>query len=177
MSLAAHPDRPFGLDDLLAAPDDGYRYEVIDGALVVNPAPAWRHQEISANLREVLRGAATPDLIVLPAAVWLIGPGQVPEPDLLVTERSKLGEIAVEGTPMLAVEILSPSNRGSDLVRKRALYAEAGCPNYWIVDPAGPSITVLQLDQGAYTEVAVVQGSALLAVDQPFPVRFRPADL
>ncbi|MGH9115701.1 MAG: Uma2 family endonuclease [Acidimicrobiales bacterium] len=46
-----------------------------------------------------------------------------------MVERAGLGEVVVEGVPLLVVEILSPSNRGSDLVRKRALYAEAGCPN------------------------------------------------
>ncbi len=42
VSLAAHPERPFDLEDLVAAPDDEYRYEVLDGALVVNAAPTWR---------------------------------------------------------------------------------------------------------------------------------------
>lgn len=177
VSLAVHPDRPFGLEDLLSAPEDGYRYEVIDGALVVNPAPAWRHQEISLRLAEILHRAAPAGVAVLPAAVWVIGPGQVPEPDLVVVERSKLGEIAVEGTPMLVVEILSPSNRGADLIRKRALYAEAGCENYWIIDPTGPTVTLLRLDGDTYMEAAVVQGAGEVEVSEPYPLRFRPADL
>ena len=61
---------------------------------------------------------------------------------------------AVEGTPTLVVEILSPSNRGADLVRKRGLYADGGCGSYWIVDPSGPSVMELRLEAGVYVERA-----------------------
>ncbi|MGH9056075.1 MAG: Uma2 family endonuclease [Acidimicrobiales bacterium] len=176
-AIANHPDRPFELEDLLDAPDDGYRYEIIDGALVLNPAPAWRHQRIIKNLLLVLSGAAPPEIEVLPAPVWHIGPGQIPEPDIVVVERSKLGDIAVEGTPLLVVEVLSPSNRGSDLVRKRALYAEAGCPHYWIVDPTGPTVTVLTLIGGTYSETASVAGQEHLRVEVPFPISLHPGIL
>lgn len=80
----AHPSRPFDLEDLLAAPEDGYRYEVLDGAPVVNAAPSWRHQQIVARLLRLLEDAAPEPLVVLPSPVWLIAPGQIPEPDLLV---------------------------------------------------------------------------------------------
>ena len=180
VSHVGHPDRPFDLEDLLDAPEDGYRYEVIDGALVVDPAPSWRHQSIIFKLLRVLDEAAPKHLVVIPAPAWRIGPGQVPEPDGVVVDRSKLGEIAVEGTPELVVEVLSPSNRGSDLVRKRELYAQAGCPSYGIVDSAGPAVTVLVLDErtGTYrTSVEGARGDTLLKLDRPFPVSFRPADL
>ena len=176
---AGHPDRPFDLEDLVDAPDDGYRYEVIDGALVVNPAPTWRHQDKAGGLLVALRGACPSHLIVLTAPAWRIVAGQVPEPDLVVVDRPKLGEIAVEGTPELVVEVLSPSNRGSDLVRKRDLYAQAGCPRYWIVDPEGPSLIVFSLDrkEGAYKTEVEVTAPAVVEVDRPFPVSVRLADL
>ncbi|MGH9055817.1 MAG: Uma2 family endonuclease [Acidimicrobiales bacterium] len=178
MSLAPHPDQPFDLEDLLAAPEDGYRYEVLDGALVVNPAPAWRHQEIVVRLARILGDAAPPGTKVLPSPVWRIGPGQVPEPDLAVVGTEALGAIAIEGVPQLVVEILSPSNRGSDLVRKRALYAEAGCPNYWIVEPEGPTVTVLHLaSSDSYVEARRCSAVQRLIIDQPFPMEFAPADL
>ena len=119
----AHPSQPFDLEDLLVAPDDGYRYEVLDGALVVNVAPSWRHQQIVARLLRVLEDAAPGGQVVLPAPMWRIGAGQIPEPDLLVASPDVLGDHAVEGTPELVVEILSPSNRGADLVRKRWWHA------------------------------------------------------
>ena len=180
MLLAAHPDRPFCLDDLLDAPDDGYRREVLDGALVVIAAPAWRHQDIVANLLGILRGAAPDAFIVLPAPVWQIGPSQIPEPDLVVVQRCRLGELAVEGTPELVVEVLSPSNRGWDLVRKREIYAEARCPSYWIVDPAGAdgiSVTVLELDGPVYRETARLVGETRYEFDRPFSFSLRVSSL
>jgi Uma2 family endonuclease len=177
VSVAAHPERPFDLEDLIAAPDDGYRYEVLDGALVVNAAPTWRHQEIVARLLRLLEDAAPPGIKVLPSPVWRIGPGQVPEPDLVVVDVSALGDIAVEGLPMLVVEVLSPSNRGSDLVRKRALYAEAGCSCYWIVDPEGPVVTLLELDGHEYHEESTFTGGERVTADRPFRVDFASAQL
>jgi Uma2 family endonuclease len=173
----AHPSQPFDLEDLLVAPADGYRYEVLDGALVVNAAPSWRHQQIVARLLRVLEDAAPAGQVVLPAPMWRIGAGQIPEPDLLVASPEVLGDYAVEGTPELVVEILSPSNRGADVVRKRGLYADGGCGSYWIVDPAGPSVLELRLEAGAYVERASVVGADRFVTDQPFLVRFRPADL
>jgi Uma2 family endonuclease len=175
--VVAHPCQPFDLEDLLAAPDDGYRYEVLDGALVVNAAPSWRHQQIVARLLRLLEDAAPEGQVALPSPVWRIGAGQIPEPDLLVASTDALGDHAVEGTPELVVEILSPSNRGSDLVRKRGLYADAGCGSYWIVDPAVPSVVELALEAGAYVERACVSGTDRFVSDRPFQIGFRPADL
>ena len=161
----------------MAAPDDGYRYEVLDGALVVNAAPTWRHQEITLRLSRILQDAAPPGVKVLPSPVWRIAPGQVPEPDVVVVTVDALGDIAVEGTPMLVVEVLSPSNRGSDLVRKRALYAEAGCPGYWIIDPDGPTVTILELEGTEYREAARTAGGAPVTVDKPFQIDFVTTEL
>ena len=175
--FAAHPAEPFDLADLTDLPEDGLRYEVLDGALVVNPAPSWRHQNIAANLRDLLRRVAPEGVRVIPAPMWRIRLGQVPEPDVVVVRREALGELAVEGTPLLVVEVLSPSNRDADLVRKRALYAEAGCPAYWIVDLAEPSILALALSGGAYAEVARVVGDERFETADPFVVSFSPAEL
>lgn len=143
----------------------------------MNAAPSWRHQEISYNLATVLKAAAPGEVKVLEAPVWRIGPGQIPQPDLVVVEPSALGDVAVEGTPLMMAEILSPSNRWWDLVRKWALYAEAGCPDYWIVDPAGPSIIVLHLQGDEYVEAGRFERDQRIVLDRPFPMELRPADL
>lgn len=176
MAYAAHPTKPFDLDDLLDLPDDGLRYEVIDGALVVNAAPSWRHQRIADRLVRVLSDAAPVGVEAISAPAWHVGPGQVPEPDVVVVERTALGDYAVEGTPLLVVEVLS-SNRGMDLVRKRDLYAMAGCPSYWVVDPDVPSVLVLGLVDGRYAEVLTIAGAKCVELAEPFPVSISPAVL
>jgi Uma2 family endonuclease len=118
-----------------------------------------------------------PGVAVLPAAGWQIRPTDIPEPDILVVPRSGVGERVVEGTPLLVVEILSPSNHRTDLVWKRHLYAEAGCPSYWIVDQDGPTVTILDLDDGTYQETLTAKGDELVQVERPYPVTFKPSDL
>ena len=177
MAFAAHPAEPFDLADLTDLPEDGLRYEVIDGALVVNPAPSWRHQRAADRLVQILSAGTPPGVLAVSAPMWRIRLGQVPEPDVVVVRREALGELAVEGTPLLVVEVLSSSNRDADLVRKRALYAEAGCPAYWIVDLAEPSILTLALSGGAYAEVARVVGDERFETADPFAISFSPAEL
>lgn len=90
-------DRPLDLEDLLATPDDGNRYEVLDGALVMTPPPGTRHQQVVVELAVLLRAAARPlglQTFVAPVA-WRIGPGSVPEPDLLVAAPEAVTERAV----------------------------------------------------------------------------------
>ncbi len=177
MVFATHPAEPFDLADLVELPDDGLRYEVLDGALVVNPAPSWRHQRAADRLVRILGDAAPSGVEVISAPMWRIGPGQVPEPDVVVAHREALGDLAVESTPILVVEVLSPSNRGADLVRKRALYADAGCPAFWVVDPTGPSVLAFTLTGGSYVEEMRATGDERLNATLPFPVSFSPADL
>lgn len=102
--------------------------------------------------------------------------GQAPIPDVMVVDRACVGDLAVDGTPMLVVEVLS-SNRDVDLVRKRALYAEAGCPNYWIVDPAAPAVLVLRLEGDRYRETMRIEGSDEVEVTEPFATTLSPREL
>jgi Uma2 family endonuclease len=172
-------DRPLDLEDLLATPEDGNRYEVLDGALVMTPPPGTSHQHVVLELAVLLRQAARPlglQTFVAPVA-WRIGPGQVPEPDLLVAAREAVTERAIVGPPLLVVEVLSPTGRDRDLSEKRRIYAEGGAAWYWLVDPAVPSLTILRLAGRAYEELALVRGSTAHVTDDPFPVRVVPAEL
>jgi Uma2 family endonuclease len=172
-------DRPLDLEDLLATPDDGNRYEVLDGALVMTPPPGTSHQHVVLELAVLLRQAARPlglQTFVAPVA-WRIGPGQVPEPDLLVAAPEAVTERAIVGRPLLVVEVLSPTGRDRDLSEKRRIYAEGGAAWYWLVDPAVPSLTVLGLVGRSYQERALVEGSTAHVTDDPFPVRVVPAEL
>ena len=168
--------RELDLEDLYTTPDDGNRYEILDGALVMTPSPNFGHQRAVARLLRILDSAlAGRDLEALPAPLaWRIGPGQVPEPDLMVVAPEELAARAVVRPPLLVVEVVSPSGRRRDLVQKRYIYAEGGAPWYWIVDPTVPSLTVLRLADGAYEEEAHVVGDEAYETREPFPVRVIP---
>ncbi|MDQ2726732.1 MAG: Uma2 family endonuclease [Actinomycetota bacterium] len=172
-------DRALDLEDLLATPDDGNRYEVLDGALVMTPPPGTSHQHVVGELFVLLRQVARPlglRTFVAPVA-WRIGPGQVPEPDLLVAATEAVAERAIVAPPLLVVEVLSPTGRNRDLSEKRRIYAEGGATWYWLVDPAFPSLTVLRLAGQAYEQQALMEGSAPYITEEPFPVRVVPAEL
>ena len=77
----------------------------------------------------------------------------------------------------MAVEVLSPSTRHVDVSLKRALYAAAGCPSYWVIDPDEPSVTVWEMDRGAYVERVHLVGDEEGAVTAPYAVSLNPARL
>ena len=138
-------------DDYAALPDDGRRYELHAGELWVTPAPWTLHQRVSVALGALLYGHVTTrnlgEVLVAPTDC-ILSRHTVLQPDILFVERERLSiitERAVEGPPMLVVEILSPSTARIDLERKRALYAEHGVPWYWIVDPDARTIDALKL--------------------------------
>ncbi|PZS12203.1 MAG: hypothetical protein DLM64_05370 [Solirubrobacterales bacterium] len=172
-------DRALDLEDLYATPDDGNRYEILDGALVTSPPPGSAHQIVAAELAALLgEGARSRGLRALFAPLaWRIGPGQVPEPDLMVLTPEAIGPRAIERPPLLVVEILSPSGRGRDLSEKRLIYAAGRAAWYWIVDPEEPSLAVLRLAGDVYEEEARVIDSQAYETEEPFPVRVVPVEL
>jgi Uma2 family endonuclease len=125
------------LDDL---PDDGNRYEVIDGELFVTPAPSLTHQravlELSRILGDYLKRERVGDLMIAPADVVFSGRRSV-QPDLFVMplvngRRPKRFEDV--GRLLLAIEVLSPSTARADRVAKRTLFRDQGVPEFWVVD-------------------------------------------
>lgn len=165
-------------DDLQNIPEDGHRYELLDGTLLVTPAPNHAHQRCLLNLAVLLRSAAPPDQEVIVAPFdWLVGPRTSFEPDVLVARRADIDSRNLPVPPLLAVEVLSPSTRRIDLVLKRDAYAAAGMPCYWVVDPDVPSVTALRLEDGAYVEEASVSGEEPFTASSPFLVTVVPARL
>src|SRR5262245_16770471 len=102
---------PFTRADLNAMPDDGRRYELIDGALIVTPAPVWMHQRVLKNLVRLLDESCPPDLEVLFAPFDVVlADDTVMQPDALVARRADFTRRGLEKQPpALAVEILSAS--------------------------------------------------------------------
>jgi len=157
---------------------DGRRYELVEGVLLVSPAPTPRHQRCVAALTALLYAAETDGSVVLPAPCeWVVDPGTVFQPDVLVVRRQDLHETAVRGTPLLVVEVLSQSTRLTDLGAKRVAFESAGVPAYWVVDPEVPTLTVLRLERGQLVEAARVIGNEPYQATFPFRVTVVPADL
>jgi Uma2 family endonuclease len=174
--------RPFTVDDLEGMPDDGNRYELIDGMLLVSPAPDWPHQEMGAEVFFQLRLRFPPDVRVLtaPFAVRTATDSEV-QPDVLVARYVDLNRNSknLPVAPLLAVEVLSPSTRLKDLNLKKAHYERIGVASYWILDPTEPgSLTVFELDDvGRYQEVAHVEGDEEFVAKRPFAITVVPARL
>jgi len=176
--IALPRGRPLTRRDLDRMPDDGHRYELVDGTLIVTPAPSPRHQAASAALFLLLAANCPAELRVLYAPLDVaIDELTVLQPDLLVARKSDFTARDLPMAPLLAVEILSPSTRRVDLHLKRARFEAAGCPSYWVVDPDEPSVTVWQLQGGEYVEVAHVVGTEQVDLDAPYPLTICPADL
>jgi len=128
--------------DYLSTPEDtSRRYEIVDGELFVTAAPRPRHQQVVANLLELLRGLAKTHGLgeVLPGPITVhLHDELVVEPDLVFIARDRLGILdpnrGAEGPPDLVVEVLSPSNRSYDRNLKRKHYLENGVAELWILD-------------------------------------------
>ncbi|WP_237111620.1 Uma2 family endonuclease [Nocardioides sp. WS12] len=165
-------------DDYYALPDDGLRYELLEGEITVVPAPSFDHQRMSAELHFVLRSVCPDGLVVLAAPFDVeLEVASVVQPDLIVVGRHVPEQRGLMEPPLLAVEILSPSGRGRDQVRKKRLYERAGVPSYWIVDPEVPSVTAWELRDGRYAVVALVSGDEEWVATAPYAVRMVPAEL
>ena len=125
------------LDDL---PDDGNRYEVIDGELFVTPAPAWRHQEAVVQMHRLLAdylGAQRAGHAIIAPADVVFSPKRAVQPDLFVVplvDGRRPERFEDVGRLLLAVEVLSPSSARADRVAKRVLYRDQGVTEYWLVD-------------------------------------------
>ena len=164
--------------DLDALPDDGLRHELIDGAFVMTPAPGLPHQTMSGALYRALWSASTGTglrVIYAPFDV-VLGPNVV-EPDIIVAPRTAFTERDLPTAPLLAVEVRSSSTGWLDEGRKRTLYEESGVASYWLVDPDTPAITILELLNGRYEQVATAHGDQTIEVTAPFPISLNPAVL
>lgn len=127
---------PWNRVDLDRLPDDGNRYEVFNGALLVTPAPSDVHQDFVDWLNAVLTpfvAAHRIGRVQHPRSIIVIGASQL-EPDLMVRPFATRRGWENAPIPILVVEVLSRSTRQRDLVDKRAVYIDNGIAEYWAVD-------------------------------------------
>jgi Uma2 family endonuclease len=177
--MTVRSSSPFTVHDLEGTPEDGRRYELFDGTLLVSPSPGLAHQRTVGRLSRMLDAACSGDLevIIAPFAVRPDDSNEL-QPDVLVARLDDLTDKNLPKAPVLAVEVFSPNSRFVDANLKRAAYARLGVPSYWLVDPVRPSVTVLELGaRGDYRQVAHVTGDEVLDAERPFKVQFSPAEL
>lgn len=157
--IARPQDRGYNVDpmalpqitwqDVQQLPEDGKRYEAIEGELYVTAAPAIRHQRVSLRLewalKEILVDPGLGELMHAPVGVEFPATGEGVQPDILFISRARSGIIAEKwlmGAPDLVVEILSPSTSSRDRGIKLRLYERQGIAEYWVVDPVDDAIEV-----------------------------------
>ena len=148
-------------EDYRTTPDDE-RYELLDGHLIMVPAPNLTHQKVQSRLgrrlAQFIEGHALGEFFFSPCDV-VLGDTDVVQPDLLFVSRDRAhllsGGDNVQGAPDLVVEILSPATAERDRGYKRAIYERHGVAEYWLVDPDGETISIYRQRRGvlslAYT--------------------------
>jgi len=137
-------------------PEDGKRYELIDGELLESASPGIRHQSVVAQLLfELMKALEQPGLaqIFPPCTDLVLSTTDAVQPDLTIIGTARASIItdrAIEGVPDVVVEILSPTSLDRDRYIKKRLYQKFGILEYWVVDPETDTIVVHRLDQGSY---------------------------
>ena len=157
--VTAQPATKLTYADYCLTPDDE-RYELLDGELLMAPAPIESHQiavmELGTLLHTFVKARGLGQVFSAPYDV-VLSETDVVQPDLLFVsnERAHIRTpVNIRGAPDLVVEILSPSTASRDWRDKLDLYAEYGVKEYWLVDPDARTVTVLLLEAGAFAEVA-----------------------
>lgn len=141
MSMPAALDRFFTREEVLAFPEDGNRYELVHGELLVSPAPRTRHQRIVGRLHfglmQYVEEHRAGEVLMSPADIsWGGLPDVLVQPDLFVVP-SQFGRVRewIEIEQLaLVIEVLSPSTARYDRFTKRRLYQEMRVPVYWVID-------------------------------------------
>ena len=151
----AQPVVKFTWEDYRTTPPDR-RYELLDGDLLMTPAPNLKHQEaqcrLGRRLAQFIEERALGKFFFAPCDV-VLSDTDVVQPDLLFVSRERAhllrGGENVQGAPDLVIEILSPATAGRDRGYKRELYARHGVTEYWLVDPAAETIRIHRPRDGA----------------------------
>lgn len=129
-----------------------------------------------ARLPPEVHKALSLEVYVAPLDIRL-GADTVLQPDVLVVARSEVQEHRVQGSPILAVEVLSPSTRHIDLGLKLSRYEASQTPSYWVIDPDEPSLRAWDLREGRYEQVAHVTGDEPARLSLPWSVEIVPSGL
>jgi Uma2 family endonuclease len=150
--------------DAQLMPEDGKRYEAIDGDLYVTPAPSRRHQWVSGNLERalcrVLQDPGHGWVYHAPIGVEFPETEEGAQPDIIFVSKARaeiLVDEGIRGVPDLVGEIRSPSTAERDRTIKRKLYQRQGVAQYWIVDPDAAAVELWDFEGGATEPMRLTQ--------------------
>jgi Uma2 family endonuclease len=167
--------RPIKLtyEDYVTLPDDGRRYEILDGELAVSPAPTSRHQLACENLGHALSIWVRARKL---GRIWrapidlILAPTTVVQPDLLYVSNARraiVSERGLESAPDLVIEILSDSTAARDRGVKMQIYARYGVPHYWILDTKDRLLETYVRGNATYERTALYRDGDVIGPDLP----------
>ena len=163
------PDIKYTYAEYCALPETGPRYQLLEGELVMSPAPSLRHQEIVGRLYAALLAFVAPrslgKVFVAPVDV-ILSDHDVPQPDVMFVSSGRSAILVAEGirgAPDLCVEVLSRSTAAQDRGPKRTLYARHGVVEYWIVDPDANTAEIYRLQENAEAPLLKLSSGETLA--------------
>lgn len=164
-------EHPVTYDIYAKLPDDGTRYEVLEGCLeAMSPSPTANHQSVGGQLFLSLQRCKSDYLVFVAPLDVILSPTNVLQPDVLLIHRSRseiVTKRGVEGAPDLVVEILSPSSRAKDKVRKMKIYAKHGVPEYWVIDIGSQTLErFVRDDNGVYELIELFESGDTVSSDK-----------
>ena len=168
-------------DDLDELPEDGHRYELIDGVLIVSPSPTSGHQKLASRIEDALEASCPDEWVVLLGVEVRISRSRSLTPDVLVVTAEAAAAMPARFQPhevLLAVEVVSRNSKAMDRITKPALYAQAGIPYYWRVESEG-RITVHTYHRAPEGDVYGPTGrfDTIVKTDEPWPMELSIQDI
>jgi Uma2 family endonuclease len=149
---ALPPSEGWSTDDLDSLPEDGIRRELLDGVLLVSPTPTNIHQKLVLLLAAALEEGCPDAFDVNHGVEVRLDTRRSFIPDVLVTTAEAAQRRSNKYTAdevVVAIEVVLPTSQAMDRVTKPALFAQAGIPHYWLVDPADSlTIRAFELEPG-----------------------------
>lgn len=166
------------VDMLETLPDDGRRYEIIDGTLLVSRSATTLHQRVLGELMMLFHDACPDDQRVYPGPLdWQPDNRTSLQPDLLVVRKDRIGERNITEPLTVVVEVATPATARIDLTAKFSRYQDGGVAQYWLANPAEPSVQVFDLIDGSYILQVEGAGEDAVTVTGPLNVTVVPRRL